>query len=192
LADVLKAELREKGRLAWHEETCARLVLNCAQLREIDQEQVWRLPGSHQLDRLGLAVLRELWQWRDEEAVAANKPPYFILKHETLVELASSAARSHLGNPDFPRWLPPSRQTRAVAAIERALALRLHARLRSSDRGPAAKRRGETSLSGFEEETRRTSRRARNRSDNHRQPGNLGIARGRREREPWPIDGMAT
>ena len=128
LADVLKAELREKGRLSWHEETCARLVLNCAQLREIDQEQVWRLPGSHQLDRLGLAVLRELWQWRDEEAMAANKPPYFILKHETLVELASSVARSPLGNPNFPRWLPPSRQTGAIAAIERALALPLHAR----------------------------------------------------------------
>ncbi|MEO8427237.1 MAG: HRDC domain-containing protein [Verrucomicrobiota bacterium] len=128
LADVLKTELSEKGRLEWHEETCARLVINCAQLREIDREQVWRLPGSHQLDRPGLAVLRELWQWREEEAVAANKPPYFIVKHETLVELASNAAHSHLAKPDFPRSLSPPRQTRAIAAIVRALALPLDAR----------------------------------------------------------------
>jgi ribonuclease D len=140
LADVLKADLRAKGRLAWHEETCARLVINCAQLREIDQEQVWRLPGSYQLDRLGLAVLRELWQWREQEAVEANKPPYFILKHETLVELASRAAHSPSANPDFPRWLPPSRQTRAAAAIQSALALPPHARpevKRSEGRRPS-------------------------------------------------------
>ena len=34
--------------------------------------------GSHILNRAGLAVMRELWQWREDEAIAANRPPFFL------------------------------------------------------------------------------------------------------------------
>jgi ribonuclease D len=58
----------------------------------VDPETVWRVKGSHTLSRGGLAVLREIWQWRETEAVRANKPPYFVLPHEALVEIARAVS----------------------------------------------------------------------------------------------------
>ena len=52
------ARLREKGRLDWHQESCARLVKECAEWRPANPDQVWRLKGADKLDRRGLAVLR--------------------------------------------------------------------------------------------------------------------------------------
>ena len=77
LADRLKRDLEAKGRLAWHQESCGRLIADCAQGRRLDLDSIWRIKGSHHLDRPALAVLREVWQWREREAVAANKrtPP---------------------------------------------------------------------------------------------------------------------
>jgi len=76
LADRLRAELETKGRLGWHQECCARLIVDCSQGRSPDRDLVWRIKGSHKLGRASLAVLREIWQWREGEAIAANRPPY--------------------------------------------------------------------------------------------------------------------
>src|SRR2546427_8652834 len=73
LADRLKPELEAKGRLAWHQESCARLIAECTRERAADMDSVWRVKGSHLLGRPALAILRELWQWRETEAVGANK-----------------------------------------------------------------------------------------------------------------------
>jgi ribonuclease D len=123
LADSLRTALVEKGRLEWHREMCARLVDDCAQLRPPDQDQVWRLKGAAKLDRLGLAVLRELWHWRDQVALATNRPPYFILKHEALVALAAAAAHSRALEPLFPPRFPQRRREEALGAVQRALEL---------------------------------------------------------------------
>ena len=123
LSDLLKARLQEKGRLAWQEESCARLVNECAELRPTDPDQVWRIKGADKLDRRGLAVLRELWNWRDREAVTANKPPYFILRHETLVALADAAAQEKAVVPLLPPRFTARRRERVEAAVQRALEL---------------------------------------------------------------------
>src|SRR5262245_60471784 len=78
LADRLRAALIEKGRLIWHQEMCARLVADCARPSAPDPDSVWRVKGSHVLGRPALAVLRELWCWREKEAVAANRPPFYV------------------------------------------------------------------------------------------------------------------
>ncbi|MBI3414929.1 MAG: ribonuclease D [Verrucomicrobia bacterium] len=105
VADLLRAELQQKGRLRWHQEVCARLVTACAQPRTVDPDRVWRLSGSARLTRQGLAVLRELWHWREREAVAANKPPFFVLSHEQLVAIAAAASHSRksAGGRRWPR-----------------------------------------------------------------------------------------
>src|SRR5947208_13998083 len=38
LADKLRAGLESKGRLAWHQESCARLISECTQLRPVDTD----------------------------------------------------------------------------------------------------------------------------------------------------------
>ncbi len=92
LRDLLAYQLREKHRLKWLEECCQRLIQDCAVPSVPDPETVWRVKGSHVLSRYGLAVLRELWQWRETEAVRANKPPYFVLAHEQLVDIANAVS----------------------------------------------------------------------------------------------------
>jgi len=74
LADKLTAELEGKGRLAWHQESCARLIRDCSEIKPPNLDLAWRMKGSHRLTRSGLAVLREIWHWRELEAIEANKP----------------------------------------------------------------------------------------------------------------------
>ncbi len=68
LEEKLQAELNTKGRLAWHQESCARLIAECSQPVVVDEDAVWRIKGSTFLERAALAVLRELWHWREREA----------------------------------------------------------------------------------------------------------------------------
>jgi ribonuclease D len=99
LEEKLKPELAAKGRLAWHEESCDRLIADCSKERPADMDSVWRIKGSHLLGRPALAILRELWQWRESEAVHSNKPPYFIMSHEALVEIAAAASTARPVDP---------------------------------------------------------------------------------------------
>ncbi|MFN7139550.1 MAG: ribonuclease D [Limisphaerales bacterium] len=122
LADILRAHLIEKGRLSWHEESCARLVAECSELPPADQEP-WRIRGCNRLSSLGLAVLRELWLWREREAISVNKPPYFILAHEILLDIANAAGSDRALSELFPRHLSPRRQGALIDAIDRALSL---------------------------------------------------------------------
>ena len=117
LSDKLKAELQTKGRLGWHQESCARLIAECAQPTVADGDNVWRVKGSHALGRAALAVLREIWQWREGEALAANRPPFFILSHEKMVELAEAAATQQPVDPLLPPRMSPRRRDSLVAII---------------------------------------------------------------------------
>ena len=94
LSDKLKLELQHKGRLAWHQESCDQLIEECAEEKLPDPDKVWRVKGSNILSRQSLGVLRELWRWRENEALAANRPPFFILSHETLIKIAAAVVGS--------------------------------------------------------------------------------------------------
>jgi len=122
LSDILAEKLRAHGRLSWHAEACARLVAECAEIRPRDPDQVWRIKGSDRLSRRALAVLREIWQWREHEALRSNKPPYFILSHEATIAVAEAAA---VGTQDLP-WpahLRPFRREQILVAARRGLSL---------------------------------------------------------------------
>lgn len=121
LADLLRDELRKLGRLAWLQEVCGRVIQEAAKPREVDPDTVWRVKGSDRLSPAGMAVVRELWRWREEEAVAVNKPPYFVLSHETLVALSDAASQGRSAQDLIPRYVPPRRAARLRDAIDRGL-----------------------------------------------------------------------
>jgi ribonuclease D len=123
LADILRAQLKQTGRLEWLRESCARLVGECAQTTPRDPDLVWRLPGSDRLGRPALAVLRELWRWREKEAIRRNRPPFFVLSHDALVALADTAARAQPVEPLFPRRFPPHARLQVLGVIAHGLAL---------------------------------------------------------------------
>jgi ribonuclease D len=121
LSDRLKSELDAKGRLAWHQESCARLITECTKERPADMDSVWRVKGSHLLGRPALAVLRELWQWREAEAVGVNKPPFFVISHQSLVEIAAAASTNRPIEPFLPRHFSERRRNGVMKAIAQGL-----------------------------------------------------------------------
>ncbi|HUC85400.1 MAG TPA: HRDC domain-containing protein [Candidatus Acidoferrales bacterium] len=117
LEEKLSAQLRAKSRLAWHKESCARLIVECSRPVAVDEETVWRVKGSSFLDRAALAVLRELWRWREREALAANRPPFFVLTHERLVAISIAVAEKKPVDHLLPLRLHPRRKDTLFAAI---------------------------------------------------------------------------
>lgn len=123
LEEILRATLIERGRLAWHQEMCARLIEQSAANPPADPDSQWRVKGSGQLDRKGLAVLRALWHWREHEAVTANRPPFFIISTEALVTLAGLAAAGQSYEHLIPRRFSPTLRERLHQAVRKALQL---------------------------------------------------------------------
>jgi ribonuclease D len=83
---VLQERLCQLDRLEWFQEE---MELWKAQILKKVQEEGWRrLPGQAALSRRGLAILRELWQWREHQAQRRNCPARFVLRDDLLVELA--------------------------------------------------------------------------------------------------------
>jgi ribonuclease D len=79
LEEKLRAELTAKGRLAWHQESCARLIAESSVPPVIDPDDIWRIKGSTFLESPALAVLRELWHWRETEADRREPPAVFCV-----------------------------------------------------------------------------------------------------------------
>ncbi|MGH7991410.1 MAG: HRDC domain-containing protein, partial [Limisphaerales bacterium] len=105
------------------QESCARLIVDCARPQTVDVDSIWRVKGSSNLGRPALAVLCELWHWREAEAIRANRPPFFILSHEKMADIAAAAAAHHsIENLLSPR-MSPRRRDNLIHAIKTGLAL---------------------------------------------------------------------
>jgi ribonuclease D len=91
LFEAEMAKLVELGRLDWAREECERLRTNVQTTiacRADEQTLYQRVRGWTSLDRRGLAVLRELAIWREDEALRRNRPRGSVMKDEILVEVA--------------------------------------------------------------------------------------------------------
>ena len=122
LSDILTEQLREKQRLPWLEQCCDRLIAECAIPTRSEPDLVWRIRGSNKLSGQSMAVLREIWHWREQEALAANRPPFFVLSHETLIDIAYLAT----GNGQVEALLPRHFSTRRKDGLHNAIQKGLH------------------------------------------------------------------
>jgi ribonuclease D len=120
LEEKLRSELTAKGRLAWHAESCARLIVESSVPPVIDPDDCWRIKGSTFLERPALAVLRELWHWREAQAIAASRPPFFVLSHETMVAIAVAVSEQRPFEQMIPPRMHPRRRETLLAAIRTA------------------------------------------------------------------------
>lgn len=86
-ADILKKKLTELGRLGWVEEEL--LSFEKEDLYSADPAEAWRrVSGKGSLRGKHLAILREVARWREETASRRDIPRGWVLKDQTLVEIA--------------------------------------------------------------------------------------------------------
>ena len=123
LADILTELLAAKGRLSWSVETCQKLIVECSKVEPADPESIWRLKGSDRLNSTALAILRELWTWREKEAREANKPPFFIVSHDVLLDWSVALAGSVPPQALLPSRIGGEKRNRLLDAVERGLAV---------------------------------------------------------------------
>jgi ribonuclease D len=83
----LGQELLAGGRQGWLEEDCAR-QLERARTTTPDQESWLRIRGIGRLDGIGLAIIRKLAAWREEQARDRNQPRGFIIPDPVLLSIA--------------------------------------------------------------------------------------------------------
>lgn len=121
IADGLKKELESLGRLAWHDEACARVVEASASTSTRDPDDEWRIRGLGKLKRREVALARELWYWRDKESQCADRPPFKVLGNRQLIELAIWAVVHPRQGLDHGPSLPRNCTGRRFKALERAV-----------------------------------------------------------------------
>jgi ribonuclease D len=86
LRDHIRGKLEELGRLSWLEEEMAAWQESVE--RSLSHERWRRISGNAGMDARGLAIVRELFHWRDGEAQRRNQPARRILRDDLIVELA--------------------------------------------------------------------------------------------------------
>jgi len=118
---ALESRLRTLARSPWVSEECARLE----EIRYVapDPEEAFlSLKGSHRLDGQEKAILKRLFMLREAEARRRNRPPYYVLSHETLVYLASNPAVDLVQLPGLRRQVDSRFGRLLRATLDRGLA----------------------------------------------------------------------
>ncbi len=124
LAERLAVELKERGRIDWHEESCRAMIAATGRDRERNPDEAWRIKGAGRLTRRQLAYLQELWRWRDEHARRANVPSFKIFGNQQILDLIQWT-ESHPGvslrqGPKLPRNIRDALLRTLEEAIMRA------------------------------------------------------------------------
>jgi len=105
LQEILSKRLDVLGRTTWVAEEFARLEE--VRYTAPDMENAFRsIKGAESLDGRGLAVLRSLFLFREQEALRRHRPPFFVMPDEILVALSTSRTADLGGfcNAEPPRF----------------------------------------------------------------------------------------
>lgn len=126
LYEKFRHKLRELKRMEWLQEEHTGLMKRS--LIEDPEREPWRkLRGLGTLDRQQLAVVREVFSWRERRAAAANRPMRYMLRDDLIVEIAKRMPSSErelvvmrgMAKHDLPGLLAAIRAGRELAAEQR-------------------------------------------------------------------------
>jgi ribonuclease D len=119
IRDKLRAELAEQGRTEEARGAFERVAESEWAKKDFDPDDFWYVKGARDLDEQELAILRELYVYRDGRARELDRPPFKVLGDSVLVALSQQAPRSfaELGRiKGMPRRLP-SRERRNLLDV---------------------------------------------------------------------------
>lgn len=140
LRDILRKQLDEKGRWSWVEEEFVLLERTrwTGAPHDDPTSSYLRLKGAKALDRRSLALLREVYVWRETTSAKLDRAAFRVLGNEVLFDLAEHPVRTleALGRvKGIGRDTLDRRGPEILAAIERGLAIP-DADLPRLERGP--------------------------------------------------------
>ena len=126
LKDVLQQKLEERRRLGWAREEFA--LLEDIRPTPADQmEPGWlRLKGAKALRGRELAILRELWEWRESAARRADRATFRILNNEPMFTMAKNPPSDLAALKGIPGVSSDQAERRGrdlLAAVKRGLEL---------------------------------------------------------------------
>ncbi len=117
MAELIVAKLKELGRYEWFTESCEAAQLKAKEKKQ-EREDRWRIKGSGKLSPQGLTYLRALWQWRDTEAAAWDRPPFMVTGNKQLLSWVAELLEDK--KPQLPRHFRTGRVKNFHKAVARA------------------------------------------------------------------------
>ena len=118
LRDLLTDALRTRKRWREAQEAFEALPRVTYIEKPFDPDGFWRMKGARDLDPGELAVLRELYLWRDDQARQLDRPPFKVLGDEALLHLSRLQPHHPFELPFSPRQID-QHGMRLLAAIAR-------------------------------------------------------------------------
>ncbi len=88
LRDILRDQLLQQGRLSWCEEEFEHLEKVRWTGSDDRDSGFFRIKGAKDLTSKQLAVLREIWRWRERVASRLDRAAFRILGNEAMLDLA--------------------------------------------------------------------------------------------------------
>ncbi|NNE94145.1 MAG: hypothetical protein HKN23_21060 [Verrucomicrobiales bacterium] len=107
--------LKEKGRFEWFIESCEAAQTLAAEREEKTDKDQWRITGWGNLDRRGLAFLRALWKWRDDECRRLDRPAFKLVSNAEIVSLSEKLQAGEKVDP--PPYLRPGIARRLLKTV---------------------------------------------------------------------------
>lgn len=120
LADIFETRLEELDRHEWFLQSRDRMIRSTREVRQRDEEMLWRISGYLKLPPRAWVILRAIWQWRDAEAQRWNKPPFYLMSQEEMLQIAALVAEGKKCNIIK---FPQDRALRFQEMLEKALAI---------------------------------------------------------------------
>jgi len=126
LCAILSEKLIAVGRMGWLMEQCNALIEHAKMPSERTREQ-WRLTGSSLFNPCSLNILKHLWEWREAQAEAMDRPPYKVMPAELMLAIVR-AMNAHYPEikienlPKLPRNFRDERLDSFKAMLESAVA----------------------------------------------------------------------
>lgn len=90
LADIQKKMLEEKGRMADAKEAFNDLAALEPNLKTFDTEGYWKLVGRDDIGGQQMAVLKEIWLYREQQAQARDRAPFRVMPEDLMVRMAQA------------------------------------------------------------------------------------------------------
>ncbi|MBM3856626.1 MAG: hypothetical protein FJ390_01525 [Verrucomicrobia bacterium] len=120
LAEILEEKLEELGRLEWFSQSRNRMVKATRDIKQRDEEMLWRISGYLKLPLRSWVILRAIWRWRDAEAQRWDKPPFYVMSQDEMLHVAEQTAQGKKWNASK---FSPDRAVRFHAMLEEALTI---------------------------------------------------------------------